>query len=668
MEDDRGFLLDIDASITDVYSKLESGELRVLLLAPGQKGTPIQCKIDVIFSSKSVQFEALSYVWGDTKKSHAISCNGFDFAVTESLHTALQHLRYPDSSRRLWVDQLCINQDRDDETRVQVAQMGTIYSSATRVVVWLGQCNRKMSVAWELLQQTSLSSSLARSDFLSSSSTSSTSTSTSTKPPRSPRRQSSSSSISKHSSRASRFRSSNSREPLSSSVSSANNVTPTRPKSQRQDTPPSLKSALLIFQHTWFGRKWTFQEIILAKAAIICCGDLEMAWSDLTSWYFHYASKLRGYSLLYDSHGSFETVMNVRNEIGKGNLTLSNLLMLTRPRSSLKAEDAIYALLGLLPDFAQYLTKNQNPLAVRDSRSSQADALFDLYLQAFRYCLEKENALTVLSAAGKYKGNVEMLDWPSWLPDWRQQLPLRPLILSDSTVLGPESSFDDETFGTGISNCNHKEESPVYMLKAGSDTPLPYSNQEYTMTVRGIRLGCLAVRPGTWPSIFLIPERLASSHIQSPNAAPGGQKYSRSINELIPFPLPQPQPSPQQNTSSYAEKLFQKCLKLKATCEPVRTATMVQNGDWLCAFLGGKVLYAVRPLAEAASPRLSLRDRSRAKMKQNRRKLRMPDVSSPSKAEISLRCTFIGECAMNGLYPSDVLDKNPEHILEFELV
>lgn len=662
--DDRGYILDSDASINDVYSKLEAGELRVLLLAPGQKGTPIQCEMHIISSPQSAQFEALSYVWGGTKKSHTISCNGFDFAITESLHTALQHLRYPDSWRRLWVDQLCINQDRDDELRAEVAQMGTIYSSASRVVVWLGQYNRKMALAWELLQQTSLSSSLVRSDFLPSSSTSSTSTKT----PSTPRRQSSSSSISKYSSRASSSRASSSRESLASSVSSINSITPTRPKSQRQDTPPSLKSALLIFQHTWFERKWTFQEIILAKAAIICCGDLEMAWSDLTSWYFHYASKLRGSSLLYDSHGSFENVMNVRNEIGKDNLTLSNLLMLTRPRSSLKAEDAIYALLGLLPDLAQYLTKNHGPLAAGDSRSSQADALFDLYLQAFKYCLEKENALTILSAAGRYKGNLDVLDWPSWLPDWRQQLPLRPLILSDSTTLGPESSFDDETFGISVSNDYHREQPPVYMLNLGSESPLPYSNQEYTMTVKGIRLGCLAVRPGSWPSTFLIPERCASTPLQSPNTPSGVQKYSKSINELVPFPLPQPQTSPQQQNTSYAEKLVQKCLKLKTTCESVRTATMVQNGDWLCAFLGGKVLYAVRPLAEPASPRPSFRDRSRAKLKQNRRKLRMPGASSPPKAERSLRCTFIGECAMNGLYPCDVLDKNPGHILEFELV
>lgn len=360
--------------------------------------------------------------------------------------------------------------------------------------------------------------------------------------------------------------------------------------------------------------------------------------------------------------------MNVRNEIGKDNLTLSNLLMLTRPRSSLKAEDAIYALLGLLPDLAQYLTKNHGPLAVGDSRSSQADALFDLYLQAFKYCLEKENALTILSAAGRYKGNVDVLDWPSWLPDWRQQLPLRPLILSDSTTLGPESSFDDETFGISVSNDCQREQTPVYMLNLGSDSPLPYANQEYTMTVKGIRLGCLAVRSGSWPSTFLIPERRPSAPLQSPKTPSGVQKYSRSITELVPFPLPQPQTSPQQQNASYAEKLVQKCLKLKATCEPVRTATMVQNGDWLCAFLGGKVLYAVRPLAEPASPRPSFRDRSRAKLKQNRRKLRMPGASSPPKAERSLRCTFIGECAMNGLYPCDVLDKNPGHILEFELV
>jgi hypothetical protein len=122
--DDRGFVLDEHATARDVYSPLQGDEIRTLLLAPG-KNTPIVCEMQVMASPTSTQFEALSYVWGDTTKSDTISCNGFDFTVTESLSTALAHLRYPDSWRRLWVDQLCINQLENQELMKQVAMMGT---------------------------------------------------------------------------------------------------------------------------------------------------------------------------------------------------------------------------------------------------------------------------------------------------------------------------------------------------------------------------------------------------------------------------------------------------------------------------------------------------------------------------------------------------------------
>lgn len=664
--DDRGFILDSDASISDVYSTLGPNELRVLLLAPGKKDSPILCEMQIVSGPKSFQYEALSYVWGDTDKSKSISCNGFEFAVTESLYTALHHMRYSDSWRRLWVDQLCINQQRDDELRIQVGQMGTIYSSASRVIVWLGKYDQKMAMAWELLQETTLSSSLVRSDFLQSSSAPSTPRRT----PSTPRRQSSNSTISKYSSRSTSSRASSSRESLSSSISSINSITPTRPKTRRHDTPPTLKHALSIFQHIWFDRKWTFQEIILAKAAIICCGDLEMAWGDLTAWYFHYASKLRGSSLLYDSHGSFENVMNIRNEMGKGKLNLSNLLMLTRPRSSLKAEDAIYALLGLLPGFSQYLAANNNTRGSRDGRSSEVEVLFDLYLQAFKYCLEMENALTILSAAGKYKGNKDSPGWPSWLPDWRQQLPLRPLILTDSSTLGPEASFDEETFGPIAHEEVEVEQKPVYKLNLGSGYPLPYSNDDFTLTVEGIRLGCLALRVGSWPSTFLIPERTASTRLQSLKSSTSGEQYSRSITELV---------SSAQSLqaggkfNNYAERLTQKCLKHKVQCQSVRTSATVQPGDWLCALHGGKVLYALRPLDEVNPTQPSLRARARTKFKNSHKRLGSsgkvaPPLPPSTHANRSIRCIFIGECAMHGIYPSDILEHNSEHTLEFELV
>ncbi|KAK8051294.1 heterokaryon incompatibility protein-domain-containing protein [Apiospora rasikravindrae] len=43
--------------------------------------------------------------------------------------------------RTLWIDALCINQQDEEEKRVQIRRMGWVYANASPVVVWLGDCH-----------------------------------------------------------------------------------------------------------------------------------------------------------------------------------------------------------------------------------------------------------------------------------------------------------------------------------------------------------------------------------------------------------------------------------------------------------------------------------------------------------------------------------------------
>ncbi|EXJ66520.1 uncharacterized protein A1O5_10189 [Cladophialophora psammophila CBS 110553] len=657
--DDRGLILDGDATAQDVYSTLHAEEIRTLLLAPGNKGTPIICEMQVVSSPKSTQFEALSYVWGETIPSKVISCNGFDFPVTESLYTALLHLRYPDAWRRLWVDQLCINQVQGQELMKQVGLMGSLYSSACRVIVWLGKYDQKMSLAFELLQETSLSSSLVRSDFLDSSSGLSTPRTRSLAArgtSRSPR-------LSRYSSRASSSR--ESLTSLSSSTSSLSSLSLPRPRNRRHDTPPALKYALSIFQHVYFTRKWTFQEIILAKAAIICCGDLEMAWSDLSLWYFHYASKLRSSSLLYDSNGSFESILTVRNELDKGTLKLSKLLMLTRPRTSMKPEDAIYALLGLMPDLLHAIKSKSNIQQPPGIVPSQEENLFCLYLKVFLYCIEKEHDLAIISAAGRYRANVQATNWPGWLPDWRQSLPLRPLVIISPMDLGPESAFDEDS-PKDAPPLSQAETSPIYRLNFHPGPTASLMSSRPSLTVFGVRLGCIVTRPLSWPSVFFVADSPAQSILSgSPDESQFTQPLATLAPALFDEPLKSHQAAYQGPNQGYARFLLQRSLQAGAQCRSVRTSAMVQSGDWLCAFRGGSVLYTVRPLdgfpaalqAKSTSPRRGrlLRESKRS------------TSSTGSPPHHPAKYLFFGECVVHGLNPSEVLSHQNE-MMEFELV
>ncbi|GJC84255.1 heterokaryon incompatibility protein 6, OR allele [Colletotrichum liriopes] len=88
---------------------------------------------------QSVAYEALSYVWGDTKTYKSVMINEEPFLIRESLHCALVTLRSVSERKVLWVDAICINQGSVAERNLQVRQMNRIYADAKLVDVWLGE-------------------------------------------------------------------------------------------------------------------------------------------------------------------------------------------------------------------------------------------------------------------------------------------------------------------------------------------------------------------------------------------------------------------------------------------------------------------------------------------------------------------------------------------------
>jgi hypothetical protein len=62
--------------------------------------------------SRPLRYEALSYTWGDSNVTDDILCNGCRLRVTTNLKAALRRLRFAAKSRRLWIDAICIHQDR----------------------------------------------------------------------------------------------------------------------------------------------------------------------------------------------------------------------------------------------------------------------------------------------------------------------------------------------------------------------------------------------------------------------------------------------------------------------------------------------------------------------------------------------------------------------------
>lgn len=114
-------------------------EIRLLMLLPSENyHDDVVCHLYHVFIEDYLEYEALSYTWGDTRKLRKISLDGQTFLITEALEIALRHIRLGHKLRTLWIDAICINQVDITERSSQVRIMRQIYSEASGVIVWLG--------------------------------------------------------------------------------------------------------------------------------------------------------------------------------------------------------------------------------------------------------------------------------------------------------------------------------------------------------------------------------------------------------------------------------------------------------------------------------------------------------------------------------------------------
>jgi hypothetical protein len=88
-------------------------------------------------------YETLSYVWGTSDRDELVKLrDGKLLRITKPLKDALAFVVRQCGTGHLWIDQICIDQDDRIERGNQVKIMGQIYSSCSRVLVWLGQITK----------------------------------------------------------------------------------------------------------------------------------------------------------------------------------------------------------------------------------------------------------------------------------------------------------------------------------------------------------------------------------------------------------------------------------------------------------------------------------------------------------------------------------------------
>ncbi|KAH7385581.1 heterokaryon incompatibility protein-domain-containing protein [Phaeosphaeria sp. MPI-PUGE-AT-0046c] len=120
------------------YSAVQAGQIRILQLAPGKKGDPFVGElITTQLDQKSIEYDALSYMWGDPAPTDVIWISEKALPIANNLQNALAHLRHEDSPLIIWIDAICIDQNNEPERAQQVQLMGRLYGSAQMVRIWI---------------------------------------------------------------------------------------------------------------------------------------------------------------------------------------------------------------------------------------------------------------------------------------------------------------------------------------------------------------------------------------------------------------------------------------------------------------------------------------------------------------------------------------------------
>lgn len=283
----------MDQTLSEIYpgrSLDVEDSFRLLELQPGGYETPITARL-ITCSIGSIQYEAISYVWGDISQMEEIYVIVADdndklvkMHVTVNCHAALKRLRKEHGPRTLWIDSICINQALVLERNHQVTLMTRIYQGANRVVVYLGKSADNSDTAMDWIRELDQPS-----DYGS------------------------------------------------------------RPSWEDLPKFPGFNRTVIkaLFERTWFHRVWVLQEITLAREAIVICGNREVNWDSFRAFRHwnriqHWIKDLP-YSVDYaDSRGSgwSNFIPYVRR--------LLNMLIATRPCGATDARDKLYAILPLV--------------------------------------------------------------------------------------------------------------------------------------------------------------------------------------------------------------------------------------------------------------------------------------------------------------------------------
>ncbi|ORY16933.1 heterokaryon incompatibility protein-domain-containing protein [Clohesyomyces aquaticus] len=448
--------------VNGIYHPLHNGNtIRLLELLPGRYDDPIVCRFSYDnLHQPCLRYTALSYVWGKKtfvywdstthKSQEAVciaECNGVKRNVTLNLDSALRHIRSSSNSMILWIDALCINQDDGKERAHQITLMGSIYRNAHRVLIWLGEregkdkcgrdderAGRAFRAICDIVNRWQGSAGIERVGYTIRNGRGVTQDTFEDTP---------SSAIDRdHPKQTSKNVNPDSPKP----------TLPAQPFYKYEDgldfskeSAPSSEfwiSIANLFNRSWFWRVWVVQEAVLARAATVKWGNVEIEWhlvgaaAALIRTNYREVCEEMQIGGIYNAYLMFR--LSTMSNLPPPMLSFHHLLRLTRQFEATDPRDHVYGILGLNIDGK--ITNTTSSYLVPDYHITHTELWKRI---AWKIILDSQN-LSILSnvqhTEGNYKrergriwvrpGALRIFDTlqrkkidddgesPSWVPRW----------------------------------------------------------------------------------------------------------------------------------------------------------------------------------------------------------------------------------------------------------
>jgi hypothetical protein len=330
---------------TSLYAPLDqaSRSIRLIEIQPDHTETPIRCKFHIADLSDYPHYTALSYTWGPPAPTQEIFINGYPVQIRANLWHAIRsirkkvhaelsspisewvgfgdgkHLSYQWTPRYYWIDAICIQQSDVRERNHQVGIMGSIFSQAEVVLVWLGsECDGSTEAITEIQRGCNKDDNVVNND----------------------------------------------------DDDDENNDNDDDDESDSESIgnfdPKIRKAKIALLNRSYWSRLWIVQEIVMASKRLVLCGDVVCSWTLLKRAVDRLANKSTKAHCVVKAQG--ESILQ-RTPAE----TLVDLLWWFDGQECEDPRDKIYGLLGLL----FHLDETDAPLTA-DYRKSEREVLVDV--------------------------------------------------------------------------------------------------------------------------------------------------------------------------------------------------------------------------------------------------------------------------------------------------